>query len=137
MKIRFSVSTNIVHYFHNLKMMNFNFEWNISQLLSWIYVLPSSKLWLIEEERQHQCSKNPSDKGRGSSLTTLPFYMMGVVMMKMVNFRNFFFHYYCPWSMELGRTPVKTHTTSNMMCNIVLAKSWQLSLDILFSIGKP
>ena len=49
-------------------MINFNFEWNISQLLSWIYVLPSSKLWLIEEERQHQCSKNPSDKGRGSSL---------------------------------------------------------------------
>ena len=93
MKIRFSVSTNIVHYFHNLKMMNFNFEWNISQLLSWIYVLPSSKLWLIEEERQHQCSKNPSDKGRGSSPTTLPFYMMGVVMMKMVNFRNFFFSF--------------------------------------------
>ena len=24
-----------------------------------------------------------------------------------------------------------------MMCNIVLAKSWQLSLDILFLIAKP
>ena len=123
--------------FCNLKMMNFNYEWNISQLLSWIYVLPSSKLWLIEEERQHQCvQKTHLIRGEVPHYT-LPFYMMGVVMMKMVNFRNFFFHYYCPWSMELGRTPVKTHTTSNMMCNIVLAKSWQLSLDILFSIGKP
>ena len=34
----------------------------------------------------------------------------GVVMMKMVNFRNFFLHN-CPWSMRLGTTTVKTHTT--------------------------